>query len=207
MKWMILGMMKKQVTKNSLIPKLISLLLPAAVLLLSGACSLRYYYPAPGITSENRYAIVRTDSLQVVLRQQNYQGSYQELNNRFFPLFIRMRNLSGQKQKIEPSGFSILAEGKQYDPVPLEYILLNLQHSVIINSYSDPFDPTDATDILQNNKKEQELYYDVLANSFGFGDLLAGALKEGYLFYNRDIAAADSFSIDVMGKSVGFVKK
>ncbi|MDD4310132.1 MAG: hypothetical protein PHO32_07100 [Candidatus Cloacimonetes bacterium] len=184
-----------------------NLILPAVILLLSGACSIRYYQPATGILNEDRFAIIRSDSLLIAIRPSNYQGSNGELSSRYFPVFIRIRNNSIRKQTIGDSNFSILANEKQYDPIPLDYILHNIGQNQLLNANSDPFDLNDAVTMQNTLAKEQDLYYDVVANAFGYGDILVGGIKEGYLFYNRSIADADSISIDVFGKSIGFVKK
>jgi hypothetical protein len=184
-----------------------SMVLPLIVLLLAGACSANSFVPAAGITSENNYALIRADSLLLAIRTQSYEGSYQELNNRFFPIFIRIKNNGATKVKISSGSLSIIAEGKQFDPIPLEYILLNLRNSAQLHNFYDPFNINDADPNLRTNDKAQELFYELIAKTFSFGDLLGGGMKEGYLFYNRTIAAADSFSIDAMGKNIGFVKK
>jgi len=180
---------------------------PAVALLLSGACSVRYYMPVDTNASENRFAVLRSDSLLIVLRPQSYSGAYSELNNRFFPVFIRIKNTGNNRIKLGDNSFSILAGDLQYDPIPLEFLLANLRDSILLNNYTDPFDATSTGISLINSNKEQEFYYEVLNNTFSFGDLLPGGTKEGYLFYNRNIFSSPSWTIDVLGQSVGFVRK
>lgn len=187
--------------------KLIKILLPIVVLLLSGACSIHYYVPVDTVASEDRFAVIRTDSLAIVLRPQSWNGSYSELNNRFFPVFIRIMNTGNNRIKLNEDSFSILANGMQYDPIPLEFLLANLRDSILLKNYNDPFGTTTTDLSLTNINKEQEFYYEVLNNTLSFGDLLPGGTKEGYLFYNRSVSASSSWTIDVMGQSIGFIRK
>ncbi|MDD2229163.1 MAG: hypothetical protein PHY48_07125 [Candidatus Cloacimonetes bacterium] len=181
-------------------------ILPAAVLLLSGACSTKYFIPVSGVQTENRYAIVKTDSLLCILRPQPYDVSSHQLNNRFFSMFIRVKNTAYTKQKIQADSFSILVNDKQYDYIPLEYLLANLRQASLLSTYQDPFAILDNQTLLQDNTKEQEAYYELIANSFSFGDILPGAIKEGYLFYDERIFSTDEFAIDVQGERIGFTK-
>lgn len=181
-------------------------ILPAAVLLLLGACSISYFVPAAGTRSEDRYAIIRTDSLLITIRPQSYPVSYQELNNRFFPVFVRIKNNASLKTRLSSGSFGILMQGKQYDPIPLDLLLLNLRSHSQLNSFQDPF-LFDNDQYLSDANKEQEMFYDVIANAFSYGDILPGGLKEGYLFYDRSITTADSFSIDVLGNKIVFIKQ
>lgn len=190
----------------SRLPRLLSLILPAAVLLLSGACSVRYFVPSPGVTAENRFAIVKTDSLVFAIRPQNYVGNHQQLNNRFFSVLIRVKNNSIAKQRIEPGSFSILANERQYDYIPLDYLLADMRQASLLSNYEDPFALADEQTYIKEDTRQQELYYELIANSFSFGEILPGAIKEGYLFYNNKIDAADSFAVDVLGNITGFVK-
>lgn len=181
-------------------------IIPAAILLLSGACSLRYFVPAAGVQAENRFAIVKTDSLLIAIRPQNYVGNYQQLNSRFFSVFIRVKNNATLKQKLEPASFSILANERQYDYIPLDYLLADLRQASLVSSYENPFAISETQNVIETDNKQQELYYELIANSFSFAEILPGAIKEGYLFYNNKINATDSFFIDVLGNKTGFIK-
>ena len=98
------------------------MMLTAGILFLLSACSVSQFVPGEGVVSENNYAIIRTDTLLIIVKPQSYPGSYQEINNRFFPIFISIKNNSRQKIKLQESSFSILCNEKQYDPVPVDYI-------------------------------------------------------------------------------------
>jgi hypothetical protein len=178
-----------------------------AVLLLSGACSLKQYVPVAGIPNESNYAIVRNDSLLTIIHPQSYVGTYQELNSRFFTVYLRIKNTSSHKLRISPGNFSVLAGGKQFDPIPLDYILQSFNSISQYNPSIDPFFTEDTNPYATQINKDQERYYELIANAFSYGDLLTGGTKEGYLFYSRELNSADSLSVDVLGNNVGFIRK
>jgi len=197
--------MKNLITKRTT-NKLWKILLPAVILLLPVACSVSQFVPAAGVESENLYAIIRTDTLMIVIKPQSYPGSYQEINNHFFSLFIRIKNTSGQRLKLQQGSFSILCQQQQYDPIPLDYILADLERKMMLKEISDPFAENVFSYNIAERNKEQEMYYELVNNAFPWGELLPGGIKEGYLFYNKDITTTNSFVIDALGHSVTFQK-
>jgi len=44
-------------------------------------------------------------------------------------------------------------------------------------------------------------------NAFSRGELLPGAKKDGYLFYNKEIASASCFTINILGFAIPFIKQ
>jgi hypothetical protein len=197
--------MKNLITKR-ITNKLWKILLPAVILLLPVACSVSQFVPAAGAESENRYAIIRTDTLMIVIKPQSYPGSYQEINNRFFSLYISIKNKSGQRIKLQQGSFSILCSQKQYDPIPVDYILADLERKMMLKDISNPFADNVFSYNIAERDKEQEMYYELVNTAFPWGELLPGGIKDGYLFYNKDIASANNFVIDVLGHSVTFQK-
>lgn len=183
-----------------------SMLIPTAVLLLSGACSIRQYVPAPGVASESHYALVKADSLLFAIRPQSYNGANGAVGNRFFPVYLRVKNTGQQKRMIARGSFSIIAQGHQFDAVPVELILANMRQASLLKDYQNPFAVSEDDPIIRDEQRDQDAYYDLISNSFSFGELLPGAIKEGYLFYDNRVDAADSFEMDVLGKSIGFVE-
>lgn len=181
------------------------MLIPAAVILLSGACTIRQYVPAPGVATESRYALAKVDSLLFAIRPQSYSGANGAVGNRFFPIYLRVKNTGMQKRRIETGSFGIIAGGQQFDSVPLELILANMRQASLLKDYQNPFAISDDNTIVRDEQKEQDAYYDLISNSFSFGELLPGAIKEGYLFYDSRLDGVAAFEMDVLGKRVGFI--
>jgi len=186
--------------------QLIMACLPPVILLLVGACSVKQFVPAPGVSTEDKFALLKADSVLVAIRPQAYTGNYQEMNNRFFSVLLRVKNVSATKRRIQKDDFSILAAGKQYDPVPTELILANMRQNHLLQTYEDPFSIMENDDYSLTSDKQQDQYYEVIANSFSYGDVLPGGIKEGFLFFNPAVANADSINLVVFGKRIGFVK-
>jgi len=180
--------------------------LTAGIFFLLSACSVSQFVPGEGIIRENNYAVIRSDTLLIIVKPQSYPGSYQEINNRFFPVFISIKNNSTQKIKLQENSFSILCNEKQYDPVPVDYILADLERKMMLQEFSDPFLPPTEFGITDRTK-EQEMYYELVNNAFSWGELLPGAKKDGYLFYNKEIASASCFSINILGFAIPFIKQ
>ena len=183
-----------------------SIMLTAGIFFLLSACSVSQFVPGEGIIRENNYAVIRSDTLLIIVKPQSYPGSYQEINNRFFPVFASIKNNSTQKIKLQESSFSILCNEKQYDPVPVDYILADLERKMMLQEFSDPFLPPTEFGITDRTK-EQEMYYELVNNAFSWGELLPGAKKDGYLFYNKEIASASCFTINILGFAIPFIKQ
>ena len=183
------------------------IILPMVVFLLSGACSIRHYFPAEGILTEDRYAIIRSDSLLIAVKPTSYNGNYQSLNNRFFPVFIRIKNNSGNRINIPESAFSVITIDQQYDPVPIQFILASLRQNLFLEETRDIFQPSSPYPNPLDETRTQDIYFEMVNKSFSYGDLLPGGIKEGYLFYNKAISYGNSFSFDALGKTILFEKK
>jgi len=167
------------------------------------ACAVKAYKLVPGdYHSEEGYAIIRTDSLQIAIRPESYRGGFRDANSQFFPVRLQVRNISARRINLAPSSFSILAEDRQYDYIPLDYVLSSSQSRFYLDDWQDPFitDPQ----VLQDRERKLDDYYELLSNYFSFGELLPGAGKDGYLFYPRAVSRHDSISIDVLGRWVQF---
>lgn len=197
---------KKTWKMKRIMTKQYKITLTAGIFFLLSACSVSQFVPGEGIIRENNYAVIRSDTLLIIVKPQSYPGSYQEINNRFFPVFISIKNNSTQKIKLQENSFSILCNEKQYDPVPVDYILADLERKMMLQEFSDPFLPPTEFGITDRTK-EQEMYYELVNNAFSWGELLPGAKKDGYLFYNKEIASASCFTINILGFAIPFIKQ
>ena len=177
----------------------------ALILLLLTGCATTRFQPVSGIhNTEDRYTIVRTDSLLIAVRPQSYIGSFESANSRFFPIYVRIRNLTASKQGIDKSSFSILSNGLQYDYIPLEYILGSMQNMTLFEELQNPFERDTA--LAARREKDQDNYFELLSRYLNFSDILPGVVKEGYLFYDRDLWQSNQIAIDVLGHLVQYKK-
>lgn len=180
-------------------------------LLWLGGCLIKPYSPVPGgqYGIENRFAIVQADSLQVILRPQSYSGDAQDTASSFMPVFLRVKNTSGRPVTVDPASFSLTANGKQYDYVPLELVLGSIKTSYQLTYYDDPLalNSSDIRSREENLERAREQYYELLNSYFSFGRILPGGYKEGYLFYNYRAGDARTLILDVMGTPVTFERR
>lgn len=186
--------------------KISKLILMIATAILLGSCATGAYHPrgGQGVQTEAGFALIRTDSLLVAVRPRAYPNSSNTFAQRFFSVAIHVRNLSSRPQSISSASFSILADGMQYDYIPLSLVLGNLRNYNLLNRddlFTD-FDPI--PDLGDPYDKEQEYALELINSYFSFGDLLPGGRKEGYLFYNINIAKSRSIQIEALGHSFVF---
>jgi len=179
----------------------------ASLALFAAGCAAKFWQPetAEGVGSENRYAVINTDSLLIAIRPQVYDGNAQAVNANFFTLHLQVRNLSKATLKLPRQSFGIVAGGRQFDPIPLEFVIGSVQTNYKLTDFEDPF----TTDPLSEGTTQQyrEDYFELLNSYFSFGDLLPGGSKEGYLFYSSAAGSQPAFSVDAWGRMVTFSRK
>lgn len=182
------------------------LLIPLLAPILFGGCLLKPWIPVSGedYAVEDRYAVVSRDSLTVIARPQAYSGEADVIADRYFTLWLRVRNDTSRPLNIPRESFSILAERKQFDPVPLQIVLGTVQTDLYLNSFDDPF--TDDPFTTERAEKAREQYLELAGSYFSFGTLLPGGVKEGWLFYDSRIDREKAITIDLLGVPVVFVR-
>ena len=158
--------------------------------------------PAEGVAQENHYAVISTDSLLIALRPMPYTGNAQSVNSNFFTLYLQVRNLSKTTLRLPRQSFGIVASGRQFDPIPLEYVIGSVQTNYKLTDFEDPFSPDPQSD--STVQKYREDYFELLNSHFSFGDLLPGGSKEGFLFYSVAAGSQPAFEVDVWGRMIGF---
>lgn len=170
------------------------------------ACAVKAWQPVPGdYHLEEGYIVLRTDSLQIALRPEGYRGGRQNLRSDFFSIYVQVKNISSKKVEVPSSAFAILNDGRQYDHIPISYILNDARDQIYFEQWQDPF--REQSTAAEDRQKLRDEYYELLANSFSFGELLPSATKQGYLFYPRAAGRPDSLSIDALGQWVSFKRR
>jgi hypothetical protein len=199
-------MMKKITDWMKISRKNLKILTSSILLLILAACAVKAWQPVSGdYFSEDGYVIVRNDSLQIALRPQSYRGSFQDADSDFFPVYVQVRNLTQARVMIPAGSFSILTGGRQYDYIPVDYVLSNVRDRIYFENWQDPF--TEDPLLIEDRERDLDKYYELLSDYFSLGELLPSASKDGYLFYPRAVGKADSLSIDALGHWVHFTLK
>ena len=183
-------------------------LLILALTLLLNACAIHSWRPVESMdyAVQKDFAIVSSDTLLIAISPQAYRGTAANISSSFFPVWVQVRNPGKKSISLNRSSFGIIADGKQYDFIPIEYILGSLQTDFLLSDYPDvfPWESSTSSSLASNQEKYNDAYFEVLNSYFSFGDLLPGGMKEGYLFYNRRVGSAKQLSIDVLGTRVDF---
>lgn len=188
--------MMRMILKNSIV---------ALLLLVLAGCAIKRFQPAPGdYLIEDRFAIVRTDSLVIALRPQTYRSPNGTVGNIFFSIFMSVQNISTHTIELKRNAFFVLVDNKQARPLPIDWITIGFS-SPISWDWQDPMNPIQNRD--PDWQQIQEDRYDMIASAFSFGELLSGARMEGYVFYDPPVTHADSIEVDIFGQRVKFVKK
>lgn len=176
------------------------------VFLVLAGCAIKRFQPAPGdYIIEDSFAIVRTDSLIVAIRPQVYRSpNGSNLASDSFSLYLRVQNISPKNLSLSDQSFPLIVDGRQYSPIPLNYLLLSISQPTFWD-WQTPLNPITEQD--KSLRKREEDRYALMADAFTFGDLLSGTRREGYLFYDSRVSKADSIQVDVLGQRVSFVKR
>lgn len=165
--------------------------------------------PSPSYSVEGRYAIVHSDSLAIIARPQAYWGRAGSVGSDFFPIFIKVRNISSKQLTLSRQSFSVIAGGRQYDHVPLRFVLGTIRHDVWDSQFrsEDIFDPTFPPQQDEYQAEAREQYLDLVNNYFSFGTILPGGEKQGYLFYDERAGRHKHLELDVLGTKVSFSRE
>lgn len=184
--------------------KITKILICSLFLLLSG-CAYKAFKPVPGeYHIEENYAIIRTDSLLIAIRPQAYRNYPDDVAQNFLSVYVQVKNLTKERMLVPRGSFGIVSKGKQYDPIPVEYILSDFQRRL----YLKQFDmlPNEESGSFGSKNDDLDRYYELMGLAFSFGEVLPAATKEGYLFYHGSLNKTDAFSIDALGHEVNFSK-
>lgn len=199
--------MKKM--KNNPISKTPQLLFSSGVfllLLLVTACSSNKWQAVSkkDYIIDKQWAIISNDSLVIAVSPTGFRNSAAPLDSRYFSVYIKVRNMGKNSVDLWDYGYSIISNGKQYDPVPLEFVLGSLKMNYSLSQTEDIFgsDPF-GSDPFQNDKYD-DAYFTILNSYFSPSKLLPGGTKEGYLFYNKEVGSQKHFEISLGGLMVEF---
>ncbi len=183
----------------------LKILLISLTLLIGAGCAHKAFRPQGGdYQIEDGFAIVKTDSLIVAVRPQSYRGLGDIGSNNYFPIYLQVKNLGKTKKSLPAEAFGIVAGKLQYDYIPIDYLLGDYQRRLYLSQWDAMHN--DSPGIIDQRQKDVDGYYNLMSAAFSFGELLPGAMKEGYLFYSPAVRKSESFMIDIFGKEVYFAK-
>jgi len=178
------------------------------LLLLLTACSINRWHPVSkeDYSVDQNWAVLANDSLVIAISPERIKDSEAELGDRFFSIYIKVRNLSQRSISLWDYGYSIISGGRQYDPIPLEHVLGSLRVNQALFQTEDIFETDPFAPDPFNTEKYDEAYFAILNSYFNASKLLPGGTKEGYLFYNRAINSKKHLMIELGEVMVEFQK-
>lgn len=169
-------------------------------------CAQRYYIPVPaqGVSSEGKYAVIRTDSLIIAVRPNVYPNLSSDFTSNYFSVWYQVRNAGEAARNLPKESLSVIADGRQYDYVPMELVLAGFYAGAIFDRKDEGNVGFDDLLLPLKPLKDTEQSIYLVRNYLSLGNLVAGGHKEGYLFYDRNIHGSRNLVIDVFGKMVEF---
>lgn len=178
----------------------------AVVFSILTACANNSLVPvvANGVTTEDGYAVVRTDSLLIAIRPQMWNCTQSNLRPNLYSVLLQVKNTTNRKIQLPSQRFKITSDGIQYDAVPLPYILEIMRKEIMVSQYDDMFTQESTLDFKNN---QQQAVSEMINGYFSFGDILPGATKKGYVFFNPKLTKANSIEIDTFDSKYKFSPK
>jgi len=148
------------------------------------SCVARYQpVPQQNVEVTEEFAVIKLDDEVIAVREAFWGVEPQYLNNTFTTIYIRIQNKSKESITIDPVNFAIIDENKyQYDLYPADLVLEMM--------LSDPSLIPDRFAIAPETQRENlsrlnEIRRNILSNSFSFGEIRQGAIKDGILFFEK----------------------
>lgn len=140
--------------------------------------------PSPNVTITDDYALVRQNGIVFAISDQYWTKEPQNLSDYFSTFYIMVRNVSNEKINVSAQDIYLVDENqKQYDIVlPENLYKLMDPDSEIQDPDRFPFTMDNQQEILQ---KRLLVRRNLNVESYGFGEIIPGANKSGFIYFNR----------------------
>ncbi len=171
------------------------------------ACSSKAWLPkaSSDYAIEEGWAIVKTDSLTLFARVKPYSGNSHRISSDYLGIYLKVKNISGRTVSLGREAFILHSLGQAYFPLPLQVVAGNLRQTNLIDPFEDNFFDERSHDWEERERARQEQYLRLADGFFGFGNILAGGSKEGWLFYEIKAGRQDVIDFELPGGRIEFV--
>lgn len=183
------------------------MLLFSAALILT-ACAPKVWLPKalPDYSVEEGWAIVKTDSLTLFAKVKPYSVNSNRLSADFFEVFLRVRNTSGETVPLMRKAFVLRTSQQVLFPLPLQTVAESLNRGTLLEPFAEDFFDEKPRDWEERERMLQEQYLRLADNYFGFGNILPGGSKEGWLFFDLRAGSQNAVILELPGGSVEFTR-
>ncbi len=183
------------------------ILLFSGVLFLAG-CAPKLWLPkaSPDYVVEEGWAIVKTDSLTLFTKVKPYSANSSRLSSDYFAIFVRVKNTSGKTVALRREAFALHTSEQTLYPLPLQTVAGSLDRRGFMDPFSETMLEEKPQDWEERELALQEQYLRLADNFFGFGNILPGGSKEGWLFFDLRAGNQNAVSLELPSGSVEFIR-
>lgn len=182
-------------------PILVTIL--AIILALTG-CVARYYpEQTDRVTVAENYAVLETENFTFAITARAWPREPQKINEYFTSFHVIVMNTSGSIMSVFPEDIHLLDQNSnQFDAKSLdeitEVLFFRDYEQTRFSPASDRFEQLTSDRMLDRANLAQQ--------SFHYGDILSGARKSGYIFFNRIHPRNERLTIIFKGERIVFVR-
>ncbi|NLW18144.1 MAG: hypothetical protein GXY81_00330 [Candidatus Cloacimonetes bacterium] len=171
-------------------------------------CAPKLWLPkaSPDYAVEEGWAIVKTDSLTLFTKIKPYSANSSRLSSDYFAIFVRVKNTSGKTVALRREAFALHTSEQLLYPLPLQTVAGSLDRRGFMDPFSETMFEEKPQDWEERERALQEQYLRLADNFFGFGNILPGGSKEGWLFFDLISGNQNAVSLELPGGSVEFIR-
>lgn len=166
------------------------------------SCTVKYLPVTNGITTQNGYAVLVSDSHTIAIRHKPWNLEPSIINSYYSTFHVMVRNTSREIIDFSLKDLVLVdSHYNQYDTVKLQDILDIYQHD---NFYS----PTTFAEFEHYKELQQTVMNNrrnIIQNTLTSGSVFPNAQRTGFIFFNK-LSADDDFSVYYKNVEIKFRK-
>ncbi|MCB5224196.1 MAG: hypothetical protein WCY21_02130 [Candidatus Cloacimonadaceae bacterium] len=170
------------------------------------ACSTKAWLPRASndYAIDEGWAIVKTDSLTLFARVKPYSDSSHRISSDYFGIYLKVKNISGRTVSLGREKFILHSSEQALFPLPPQVVASKLRSKNSIDPFADNFFDENPPDWEERERLLQEHYLRLADSHFGFGNILSGGSKEGWIFYDAKAVSQDVIYLELPGGRIEF---
>ncbi len=184
------------------VPILVTML---AILIALPGCVARYYpEQTDRVSIAENYAVLETENYTFAITARAWPREPQKINEYFTSFHVIVMNTTGSTMSVSPEDIHLLDQyNNQFDAKSLEQVTEVLYFRDYEHTRFSP-----ASERFEQLTSDRMLARaNLVQQSFHYGDILSGARKSGYIFFNRIHPRNENFTIIFRDERIVFVKR